>query len=540
MVRKAVQGGSVRGPMYQVIAAPNIAGGLSIPAPVGGWDALSPIAAMPATNAITLDNMFPQPGYIEIRKGHRVQNDLAPETGAVESLMAYHGGDPTTDKLWAAAGTSLYDVTVTASATITAALTGLSNARFQHLNVSTSGGEFLWACNGVDEPIYYDGSAWTTTTITGVSAGEIISAAVFKGRIWLVMNNQINAAYLPLDSIQGTAATFDLTGVFRLGGFLQAIGSWSVDGGSGPADYLAFVSSRGEVAIYQGIDPTATDDTGFSLVNVFAMGAPIGRRCLTKVGSDLAVVCIDGVVPLSKALITDRAAVLSISITKAIQPVMNQSGRAYGSNFGWQLIAYPRGTRAILNVPLTENVEQQQYIMNTITGAWCRFKGENANVWEVFQDRLFFGGNDAKVYEADCQGFDEGGTIDFDIKTAFNYCGSQGQLKQFMMARALLTTDGQISPGMTVNVDFADSATVDVITSEINPQDLWDVALWDGGTWPETQHITTDWVSVAGIGYCASIRMSGSVSSELVTDAGQNLILQINGWDMLVQQGAFL
>jgi len=526
--------------MFQVTAVPQTARGLSIPAPVAGWDAISPIAAMPPTNAITLDNVFPQPGYLEIRKGHKVHNDLDPVDDAVESLMAYHAPNTDNDKLFAAAGTAIYDVTVIASATISASVTDVSNARYQHLNVATSGGNFLWACNGTDSPITYDGSAWATTTISGITPGNIANCAVFKGRIWGALNDSLDAFYLPLDAIQGTAATFDLTGVFKNGGFLQALGSWSVDSGNGPNDYMAFITSRGEVAVYAGSDPTASDSTGFSIVNTYQIGAPIGRRCLTKVGADLAVICIDGVVPLSKALLTDRAATLNIAITKAIQPVMNQSARDYGANFGWQLTPYPRGTRAILNVPVTENVEQHQYIMNTITGAWCRFKGENANCWEVFQDRLFYGGNDGRIYEADCQGFDEGSKIDFLVKTSFNYCGAQGQLKQFIMARALLTTDGQVSPGMAINVDFSDDAVADLLTQQINTADLWDVALWDSGTWPQTSHITTDWVSIGGMGYAVSISMSGSVSSEGITDPAQSLLLQINGWDMLVLDGAFL
>src|SRR6185503_31253 len=200
---------------------------------------------------------------------------------------------------------------------------------------------------------------------------------------------------------QGAATVLDLTGVFNKGGSLQAAAAWSRDGGQGPDDYISFITTHGEVAIYSG-DPGAN----FELAGVYEMGAPIGRRCVTKVGPDVGVVCVDGVVPLSRAINTDRAAILNASITAKIQPVMNQSARDWKANFGWQLTSYARGTRAILNVPVTANSEQRQYVMNTVTGAWCRFLGENANAWEVWQDRLFYGGNAGQVVEADCQGFD--------------------------------------------------------------------------------------------------------------------------------------
>jgi hypothetical protein len=270
------------------------------------------------------------------------------------------------------------------------------------------------------------------------------------------------------------------------------------------------------------------------------MGPPIGRRCLTKVGGDLAVISIDGVLPLSRALITDRAAAITQSLTKLIQPVMNASARSYGSNFGWQLIGYPRGTRAILNVPITTNTEQEQYVMNTVTGAWCRFIGEDANCWAVFQDRLFYGGNSGTVFEADCQGFDASADIEFELETAFNYCGQRGRLKQFTMARALLTTDGQIRPGLGINVDFATGTEVGATSFDTTAAALWDVAEWDAGVWPEVVRIVTDWLSVSGEGYCAGIRMAGSVTPGDDVAESQDVTLQINGWDLLMLDGGHL
>lgn len=538
MARQAIAGVSARAPMYRVTPVQETARGKSIPAPTAGWDAITPLAVMPATNAITLKNMFPQPGYIEIRKGHKRHNLVG--AAAIESLLPYHGLTSASDRLFAACTTAISNVTTftTASASSTASisLSSLTNARWQHINFSTTGGNFLWICNGADTPRTYDGTTWATASVTGITPTAIIQVAAFKERIWMTRKDQISPAYLPLDSIQGAATVFDLGGVFNKGGFLQAIGCWSLDAGTGPDDYIAFVTSRGEVAIYTGTDPASN----FVLKGVYEMGAPIGRRCLTKVGADLAVISIDGVLPLSRALITDRAAATLESITKMIQPVMNSSARAYQSNFGWELISYPRGTRAIVNVPITENVEQQQYVMNTVTGAWCQFIDEDANCWVVFQDRLFYGGNSGLVKEADCQGFDDDGSIDFDLEAAFNYCDTQGRLKQFTQCRALLSSDGQIKPGLGLNVDFSREATVGPTTFEQSTGDLWDVALWDAGTWPTTNRIITDWTTVDGIGYCASIRVSGSVTAETTADQSHSLQLAVNGFDLLLVDGAFL
>jgi hypothetical protein len=524
--------------MYQVKPVPELSRGVSVPAPAGGWDSVSPLAAMPETNAVTLENMFPQPGYVEIRKGHKRHNLCG--AAAIESLMPYHALASANDRLFAAVTSDIYNVTVfttaSASSTASVALSGLANARWQHINFSTSGGNFLWICNGADAPRTYDGTNWATASITGVTAADIIGVAEFKERLWLTLVGSISPAYLPTDSVQGTAATFDLVGIFNKGGFLQAVGTWSLDGGQGPDDYIAFVTSRGEVAIYTGTDPSSN----FTLKGVYEMGAPLGRRCLTKVGADLAVISIDGVLPLSKALITDRAAAMLQSITRNIQPDMNRAARSYGSNFGWELVSYPRGTRAILNVPITENTEQEQYVMNTVTGAWCRFKREHANCWAVFQDRLFYGDNSGWVREADCQGFDDDGAIDFNMETAFNYLGTRGRLKQATMGRALLKTDGQIQPGIGLNVDFSTGATVGPTSFEQSSGDLWDVALWDQGVWPVTETIVTDWQTLEGIGYAFSMRVNGSVEAETTAQSSSTLKLEINGFDLLCIDGAFI
>lgn len=537
MSRKALTGVSARSaewmPRFTVHSVPEAARSVSLPAPTGGWDTVTPIAAMPEDHALTLDNLFPQAGFIEIRGGHRQHNIMAGVASSTESLLPYHALISANDKLFAATGTAIYDVTTTASTTIAASLTGLSNSRFQHINFGTSGGNFLWICNGANVPFTWNGAVWATASVTGITPTDVVGVTAFKQRIWMVRKDTLSPAYLPPDSIQGAATIFDLAGVFQKGGYLQAIGAWTLDGGDGSDDYLAFISSRGEVAIYTGTDPAAT----FSLRGVYMMGAPLGRRCITKMGADLAVISKDGVSPLSRALITDRADAINASITKNIQPTMTDSARLYGDNFGWEILSYPHGNRIILNVPITANVEQQQYVMNAITGAWCRFLRENANCWAVFKDRLFYGTNDGKVFEADVQGFDHDGSIDYDMETAFNVCESKGRFKEFTMCRALLTADGQTAPGLAINVDFARQTPVNQVSIPAVPLVYWDVGTWDVSTWPATERILTNWTAVNGQGYYGSIRMKGSAMSSVPTDT---LAFAVNGFDLLVKDGAFM
>lgn len=505
------------------------AAGASVPAPSGGWNSILPLANMPPEFAVRLINWFPQPGYVELRKGHVEHCDTASGL-PVETIAAYQG--ISASALFAWSGANIYDVT-TAGAPSTS-VTGMGSSRAQFINFATTGGNFLYSVNGVDDPQIFDGATWTTPVITGLSAPDIIGVNSHKNRLWFTIINSSDAYYLPVDQIQGAAVAFPLGGLWNKGGYLMAMGTWSIDGGTGLDDYAVFVSSRGQVAIYSGTNPASA--TTWSLVGVFDMGAPIGRRCLTRVGADIAILCVDGIVPLSRAMIFERAAVQKIVLTQNIQPDMTQAARDYGDHFGWQLITYPRGVRAILNVPQIENDTQVQFVMNTINGAWCQFDGMNFNCWELLNDLLYGGGNDGIVYQADTGGGDPDVTLRADMMTAYNYYGDRGHLKRWMMCRPLLTTDQSVHPGLAFNVDFQTDATADIIPATPIGASLWDVALWDVGLWSPGVITQSLWASVVGLGYCASIRLIVEVLPTSVDD----ITLQVNAFDLVMEKGAFV
>lgn len=508
-----------------------VARGETIVAPIGGWDAISPLSAMPPENAIELINWFPQPGYVEVRRGYVIHCDTG--TGdPVETLMSYQGPTVNSPRLFAASDGQVFDVTLN---TPTQVLSGLLNNRWQHVNFSNATGNFLWMCNGADTPRYYNGTIWTTAAITGVTPADMIHAALYRNRIWTVLKNSTKAAYLPVDAVQGAAAAFDVGPQLSLGGWLQAIGTWSTDTTDGPNEYIAFVSSRGEVPIYLITDPTTP--SGINYLGTARIGPPVGRRCLSKMGSDLAVICIDGVLPLSRVLSYDRAKLLEVSITKNIQPVVTDAARSRKNTFGWQLISYPRSTMVILNVPVTEGTEQEQFVQNAITGAWCRFRAQNANCWEVFEDRAYFGGNDGTVYLADEAGVDSTGFLEADMRGAFNYYDFRGRLKRWTMIRPLITTDGAVSPAIALNVDFHDDAPLSQSGSFFPGAGLWDVALWDVDSWSGDRTVSSDWKTISGIGYCASIRMFVEISTGAPID---QVVLQVNSFDVLLEDGAYI
>jgi hypothetical protein len=505
--------------------------GASMPAPVEGWDDESPWADMSPLRAIIMDNWFPQPSYVELRRGWSNHSDTG-ETVPVKTLMAYHAPNTSNDKLFAACNDTIYNVSSSSAAATS--VTSLTQARLQHVNFTTSGGSYLYTVNGADLPNVFDGSSWSNPAITGVDESSFINLNVFKDRLFFIPVNSTKFWYLATDSYQGAATSFELGGVMSMGGHLVAMGTLTLDGGAGPDDHAVFVTSKGQVIVYQGADPS--DANAWALVGVYHISPPIGYRCLVKIAGDLGILTTSGLLPLSKAMVVDRASLDNIALTGRIQNTMTASAREYGNSFGWGVCVYPKGNMCIVNVPVDEDATSHQYVMNTLHGAWCRFTGQDAYCFEVYKDRLFFGGMDGVVREADISSSDGGTAITADLKTAFSYYGSKGTLKQWKMVQTLIFSDGRVAPGVKFNVDFQDSVPTYIPASGVLNAIYWDNFDWDEVNWPGDGSVTQKWQSVQAVGQCAAIRMRVVADS----DSSSPITLRVNGFNVTYERGGFL
>ena len=515
-------------PLRQNTGRQRVSVGKAVPAPVEGWDAISPKASMKPTRAIVLDNYFCRPGYVEIRRGYSSFSTGLGTAKPVQTLMVYNGLSGT-NKLFGVADTTIYDCS-SAGAASASTVTTLNSARMQYVNYTTSAGtHYLLACNGADTLKSFDGSSWATPSITGLNSADAIHINVHKKYVWLVEVNSNDAWYLPLDSVAGAATAFPLGSVFQMGGYLMAMGTWTRDGGSGPDDYAVFVSSEGEVAVYAGTDP-ATD---FELIGVYRLPKPIGRRCITKVAGDLAVITVGGVLPLSRALTREEGAVGGVAMTLNINDAMRSAAVSYSSVFGWELTSFPNETMAILNVPITVNSEQQQYVMNTLTGAWSRWTGINANCWAVFNNSLYFGGNSSIVYKAWNTGKDGSSVINADMNCAFNYYGLPGKQKRFVAIQPLITTGSNSVPAISIATDFKDNAVDSSPTAATVSGAVYDTAVYDTDVYATESISYGDWTTVFALGQCGSIHCKASSNSTA------NVTIQVNGFHVVFETGEF-
>lgn len=479
---------------------------VSLPAPVGGWNARDSLAEMPPTDAVIMNNWFPLTTECMLRKGYTKFSTGYP--AQVETLMTYSGGN--TEELWAVSNGAFYDAT-SGGAIGAAAVSGLTNSRWQYCNVATAGGNFLYAANGFNTPYLYDGTTWTSITgvstpaITGVTTTDLNNPIVFKSRVWFIQKNTLKTWYLPTLAVGGAANAVDMSAVAQLGGHIVDHSTWTIDAGQGVDDYYVAVTSMGEIIVYQGTDPSSS--TTWALRGVWRLGHPVGSRCLFKLGGDLLLISQDGLLPLGAALQSSRVNP-RVALTDKIQYAVSSSISAYGSNFGWQVFYLARENQLWLNVPISEGSSQEQYVMNTITKNWAQFTGMDANCWVLFQDSPYFGGSDfvGLAWNGHSDDVDD---ITGDCLQSFNTYGAPGILKRFTMTKPIFRANGTPSLLSSMNIDFDTSTSTAPLSFSAVTYAVWDslTATWDNAYWGGDLSVIQNWQGVTGVGYYGAPQM---------------------------------
>lgn len=495
---------------------------VSLPAPVGGWNARDSLTAMAPTDAVILQNWFPATTECVLRSGYT--QFATGITGQVETLMTYSGAN--VNKLFAIAGTSVYDVSA-GGAVGAAVVTGLTNARWGYINIATTGGNYLSMANGTDAPRLYNGTTWTTPTITGVTATTLMYPTLYAQRQFFIQKNSLKTWYLPLDSVAGAANAVDIAPFATRGGYIVAHGTWTIDAGQGVNDHYVIITSRGQVVVFQGTDPSNPSE--WAMVGVWDIGAPIGNRALYKYAGDMLIICQDGLLPLSGALQSSRVQP-RVALSDKIQFAIAEAINNYGDNFGWQVMYVPSVNQLWLNVPTQEGNNQQQFVMNTITGSWCNYTGWNANCMEIFNDEPYFGGN-GYVARAYFGNSDNGTNINGFGLQAFNNFNNAGKLKRFTMSRPIFRSNGSPSVNAAVNVDFNTDVPITALTYTPTSYAKWDSGIWDAATWGGGLSVFQNWQGVSGVGY---------YGAPVVQTAANGIEVRWVSTDLVIEGGAIL
>lgn len=494
--------------------------------PVGGLNTFDPISSMPDVDAISMINVYPTSYGVHLRKGSRLHADLFQQE--VKTMMAWkdHTGN---NKIFAVDDDGIYDISVAGDVSGTPDI-NTTNGWLQHTQLGNAAGNHLIAFNGQDDGFWYSSLGWqrlsagdgiVNGTWSGVDPADLIHCTQHQKRVWAVEKDSTMGWYLPPNQLYGVAVNFDFGPLFSDGGYLQALTTWTHDGGAGPDDYLLAISSSGQVAVYRGIDPSSADT--WEMVGVYYIGPTFTRRCFAKYGGDVVMLTQYGIVSMNSLSSAQSESVLVGALSRKVQSYISRLTVEGADRMGWQLQVYSPDNMLIVNIPGILSSQNQQLVLNTVHGSWATFSNQPAVCWMTDIDTLYYG-MQGKIYRAwegnnDQADYDNlnGTPIVGTVQQAFSNFGAIGNLKHFKLVRPTFIASNIFRYDIVLNVDYTfDGVSGSGDFPERSDGGLWDDGLFDSATWSGASNIINDWLGVTGMGFVASLLLRIESESEVI------------------------
>ena len=485
---------------------------INIPSSQGGLNLKDSLDVMEPRYAIQMDNVIPDTNRDVVRGGCRKVS-----SNPAKTFISFDGATPSS--LIVANEGVLSKVND--DGTFTEVAKGFSSDNWQSVHFTDASGRVnMIAVNGADKvQRFYNDESGVLTHEEAFEVEGLHSPAVFKNRLYFAQG--MNVKYAGVDSIDGEIKDFPVGAIFASGGEICALADWTQDAGEGMDDLFVILTDKGEVAVYSGTSPEATD---WSLTGVFRISKPIGKNCLIKYGGDLVVITEGGYFPLSEVLSQDRAN--SVPVSDKINPIVE--GKDF--NARWGVYYYPRGGWIFVNAPSKDTgYSHEQHVLNIKTGGWCRFAGWDAQDFCVFDDNLYFC-NENGVYLADTGNTDDGKKITYYLQKAYSSLGVES-IKQVVMLKERVNAKGNYNAATRLGVDFALQDESTKLFRVGNTQTYWDSAIWDVSFWTNEARITQtkstifskygDFISVGVLGQTADALEFYSIQAKLKVGNGE-------------------
>lgn len=354
--------------------------------------------------------------------------------------------------------------------------------------------------------------------ITGVATSDLNHVWVYKNRMFFVEKDSLDAWYLPVDAVSGAATKFPLGGVFTRGGSLLFGASWSLGEGAagGLSSQCVFVTTEGEVAVYQGSDP----NSNFTLVGVYRIGKPLGKTAYIRAGGDLVIATDIGFVPLSQALQKDYAALSPSAVSYPIEDAWRQAVELRRSE-DWKCEIWPTQQMVVVALPTVNDQSPQWFVANARTGAWAPFTNWNATCVEVFQERMFFGSVDGQVFEANVTGQDNGVPYTGTYVPLFDDLNRPGSRKVAKMARPTIRAKAQVQTRVSCQTDFEIDLPPAPDAVAVDASQTWGGASWGEAVWGASTAsiVQGEWKSIGSYGYSIAPAVQITSGSTVPIDA---------------------
>lgn len=455
----------------------------SIPAPITGWNTRDALDAMEPTDAVVLDNWYPNAGGVQIRGGSALFAS-GMGTGQVQTLAQYDSA--TAVKFLAGANGHLYDIS-------SGAPTSLGSAFTVNAWQTTNFLSHMFFCNGADTAQIFDGTTLSAATFTGVTLSTLYGVFQYQQRLFFWQKKSTGFWFAPLNSITGALSFYDLSPFTPNGGTLVAVTTISHDGGNGVTNLIVFAMSSGDCLLYLGNDPSLAAD--WQLIGTYRISPPVSPRAVCQYGADAFMTTFDDHLPLQQQLVALKLGQLpprskvSNAVAKAV--AANQTG------FGWDAVFYPTQRSILFNIPNADGTFDQ-HVLNTSNNAWTRFVGNNGCCWGLYKNALYFGAANGSVYTADTGFTDLGSAIAADGQQAWNTFDNP-ERKRLAAIRPIVQSVGIVDYSFGIGFDYGPIPTNDTANSPVVGSP-WNTSPWNTSPWSSEMSIDTRWRIGGGSG----------------------------------------
>lgn len=487
------------------------------PPPTGGLNLRDPISNMSPLDALVLENFIPRQQGVELRKGWQVHTGAVEGVAEFKTVFSYAAANPADSKIFAAANGNIYDVTVDPPVAAAEDTGSTSNLWWTIQFTNPSGKNFLLAVSpGAGYWTYDPEDGWIDRTALTVGLPtNVRTVGIWKERIWFTAENDGTVYYMrDTNAVQGNADPFPMGAVLRNGGSVSALFNWTIDAGFSVDDYLVVIGTQGDIGVWEGTDPQTADL--FKIKGVWYIGpVPKYGVYFTPFGGDVMILSQQGLIPMSKLVAGqyNEAAANTMPASK-IQPTLAPLITELKDVAQWEVMLVPKESIMIIKLPPSATGIYQQYVMNTITGAWATFSNMDMVSGAMLDGQLYFSDPNGQIVKglygatdhADITGAN-GVAIEGEAMTAFNPYDTPAQLKKFHMARPIFLAATAPSVKLQLNTQYALQNVPGSPAFADTDAGRWDDSEWNLAFFAGGINTYQAWVGVVGLGYYGSLRM---------------------------------
>lgn len=480
----------------------------TLAAPLEGLNEGRGITKLKSDESVRLSNFVPRSDGLYARAGTRKW--VSGLNGAVESIVTW--GDR---RMFAATGSALYEIRQNVAIP---SGNGFMSGRWSGDTISNPAGQFLVVSNGMDGIRVFNGSSWTSPGISGVDSTLLAGPIWHQRRVFAYEKGTLNVWYLEASAFGGVASPLPIGALCQRGGEIVALASLDRDKAKNREDMLVILTSNGEVIIFNGSNPALAES--WSLQGVYQGPLPVGWRPFGKIGGDLVMLTVDGMITVPGTLAKPNSQQPDATLTDRVSATYAVDAH-YRLKAGWQVVDSDADDGlVIINRPGGEQLANAEK-------AWTELRGMPATAWGMTLDGTFFGTASGEIKRYGIGHDDDGVGIEALAVSAYWRPG-RNRLATVRRLRPLMRSV-PIKPHLAVITDYAQPAASYPAPEAVGGS-TWDFP-WQGDNRPwqsPLEKTTWDWRMASGKGHAIATVFSVKTRAPLVYN-GMDVMMEIGG-----------